>query len=169
MGPSHATCKLVSRDVAEVQDEPGNESDSVPRERPSDWRSEARDRASRNTGMGPNGTSTALPTPCISRRKSRRSTSPTDVVCLLSLNGESVARSSGDTCRQARGLDLTWSMRTAGSGRCVPSREQVSTSLFSGWPRKIYFFGLYFWRKYGISLVWSTSTGCPATIPATNG
>ena len=43
------------------------------------------------------------------------------------------------------------------------------TSLFSGWPRKIHFFGLYFWRKYGISLVWSTSTGCPATIPATNG
>ena len=47
--------------------------------------------------------------------------------------------------------------------------RELEQSLFSGWPRKIYFFGLYFWRKYGISLVWSTSTGCPATIPATNG
>ena len=36
-------------------------------------------------------------------------------------------------------------------------------SLFSGWPRKIHLFGLYFLREYGISLVWSTSTGCPAT------
>ena len=51
----------------------------------------------------------------------------------------------------------------------IIGNEEVWLSLFSGWPRKIYFFGLYFWRKYGISLVWSTSTGCPATIPATNG
>ena len=48
-------------------------------------------------------------------------------------------------------------------------RAEEATSLFSGWARKIHFFGLYFWLKYGISLVWSTSTGCPATIPATNG
>ena len=49
------------------------------------------------------------------------------------------------------------------------SLEEVLRSLFSGWPRKIHLFGLYFLREYSISLVWSTSTGCPATIPATNG
>ena len=31
-------------------------------------------------------------------------------------------------------------------------RVEKPKVLFSGWPRKIYFFGLYFWRKYGISL-----------------
>ena len=51
----------------------------------------------------------------------------------------------------------------------VLGSEASRLSLFSGWPRKIQIFGLYFLREYGISLVWSTCTGCPATIPATNG
>ena len=56
-----------------------------------------------------------------------------------------------------------------GKPRQICQMAEDYKSLFSGWPRKIHFFGLYFWLKYGISLVWSTSTGCPATIPATNG
>ena len=43
------------------------------------------------------------------------------------------------------------------------TEDELVLSLFSGWPRKIHLFGLYFLREYGISLVWSTSTGCPAT------
>ena len=64
--------------------------------------------------------------------------------------------------------------RIGQSSRCFSHvkdwvEQKVRRLCLAGGHARSIFFGLYFWRKYGISLVWSTSTGCPATIPATNG